>query len=113
MGGSLVTFINRTEFVVLLGSLKSAGNDLMQELPSCPSSPHLTSHLKCSHVEMKAEAYGGHLHLTCFGLRSSDVDDEGLQLGARLVQLLNPASLRLPVVQQVLKSQNILLSRFN
>lgn len=28
--------------------------------------------------------------LTSFGLRSGDVDDEGLQLCSRLVQLLNP-----------------------
>lgn len=47
------------------------------------------------------------LALTGFGLRSSDVDDEALQLWAGLVQLLSPGSLRLPVVQQVLKAKYI------
>lgn len=42
--------------------------------------------------------------LTSFGLRSGDVDDERLQLRARLTQLLNPRSLRLPLSQQVLKA---------
>lgn len=41
--------------------------------------------------------------LTSFSLGSGDVDDEGLQLRAGLVQLLDPRLLRLPVVQQVLK----------
>lgn len=46
---------------------------------------------------------------TSFGLRSCDVDDERLQLGTGLVQVLDSGSLGFPVIQQVLKAERLFL----